>query len=361
MAAVMAITDVRQAIRWQYEHTTRAHAPCTARIVLAELAIMETDTVTGRRIADWPTPSLEDALPLRVAGALHHLFLTGDAPELGPVYAGALTDQAAIDAIVVDLVQRFDARLSPWLDGPPQTNEAGRGASIMAGLLWLAHQSGPGAAAGFELNEIGASAGVNTMLDRYRFDLGGVLVGPAASPMQIRPEWRGPPPPSGTVRIVAIRGSDIAPVDLADRTQALRLKAYVWADVPERMARIDAAIALAAERRPDLVQADAGDWVPAMLAEPQQEGVTRVLYHSIMWQYLPAATRASITAAMEAAGARATAERPLAWLRLETNRETFRHELSVRVWNGTLPQGSVWQFLAEAHPHGAWVEWRPPD
>ena len=345
----MAITDVRAAIRWQYEHTTRAFAPCTARVVLAELAIMQTDTETGRRIAGWARPSLEDALPLRMAGALHHLFLTGDAPELAPVYAGELTDQAAIDAIAGDLVQRFDARLSPWLDGPPQTNEAGRSASIMAGLLWLAERLGPR----FELNEIGASAGVNTMMERYRFDLGGVKIGPAGSPMQIRPDWKGPPPPAGPVEIVAIRGSDIAPVDLSDRDQALRLKAYVWPDAAERMGRIDAAIALAGQQRPDLAQADAGAWVPQMLARPQAQGVTRVLYHSIMWQYMPVATRAAITQAMEAAGQQATAERPLAWVRLETNRVTFRHELAVRYW----PDGASWVQLAEAHPHGAWVEW----
>src|SRR5690606_6126601 len=118
-------------------------------------------------------------------------------------------------------------------------------------------------------------------------DLGGVTVGPTDSPMQIAPDWEGPPPPAGDVEIVAIRGSDIAPVDLSDRDEALRLEAYVWADAAERMARIDAAIALAAQRRPDLVQGDAGTWVPQMLARPQDAGVTRVLYHSIMWQYLP--------------------------------------------------------------------------
>jgi hypothetical protein len=72
-----------------------------------------------------------------------------------------------------------------------------------------------------------------------------------------------------------------------------------------------------------------------------------------MWQYLPETTRHSITAAMEQAGAHATAERPLAWVRLETNRETFRHELSVRYW----PGGEAPALLSEAHPHGAWIAW----
>ena len=82
--------------------------------------------------------------------------------------------------------------------------------------------------------------------------------------------------------------------------------------------------------------------------------MTRVLYHSIVWQYLPETTQRSITAAMELAGSCATAEKPLAWVQLETNRETFKHELTVRCW----PGGGEPAFLAEGHPHGAWVEWR---
>ncbi|RZA13811.1 MAG: DUF2332 family protein, partial [Proteobacteria bacterium] len=117
--------------------------------------------------------------------------------------------------------------------------------------------------------------------------------------------------------------------------------------------RIDAAIALAAQKRPDLVEQDAGDFVAEMLTRPQQDGVTRVLYHSVMWQYLPKETRARITAAMEAAGKAATPDRPLAWVRLETNRQTFAHELTVRFW----PGGEEWTQLTQAHPHGAWVEW----
>ena len=351
---VMAIPEVDKAIQWQADHADKAGAPCTGRVVRAERAIMETETECGRRIREWQGLTLEAAMPLRIAGGIHHLYLTGDAPELGPVYAGEVTDQDEVDAIVVDLVQRFDARLSPWLDGPPQTNEAGRSASIMAGLLWLSQRLGPR----FELNEIGASAGVNTMMERYFYDLGGVHLGPADSPMRIVPEWRGDPPPQGEVEIVSIRGSDIAPVNLADPEQALRLKAYVWADAKERMQRIDAAIRLAGEKRPDLIEQDAGDFVADLVKRPQQEGVTRVLYHSVMWQYLPPLTRADISALMEEAGNTATSERPLAWIRLETNRQTFAHELTVKYWPaGDARLGYEWTQLTQAHPHGAWVEW----
>jgi hypothetical protein len=346
---IMEIAELDRAIDWQADHAERAGAPITARVIRAELAILETDTALARRLANWPGLSLEDALPLRLAGGLHWLQLSGEDRRLEPVYAGEVTEQAEIDRVVVQVAQAHDAVLLPWLDHPPQTNEAGRSSSLIAGLLWLAQRLGPR----FELNEIGASAGINTMMERYRYDLAGVPVGPADSPMRLAPEWRGGPPPVGPIEIVSIRGCDVAPVDLSNPAEALRLKAYVWADAHERIARLDAAASLAAQRPPLLERKDAGDFVNERLAAPQAEGVTRVLCHSVMWQYLPAETRSAITAAMEAAGARATPERPLAWVALETNRATFRHELTVRYW----PGGEQAAILAEAHPHGAWVQW----
>src|SRR5690606_8222895 len=168
----MEITDVREAIAWQADHAEKADAPRTARVIRAELAILDTATELGRRMTDWPGLSLEDAMPLRVAGGLHWLHLSGTDLRLGPVYDGSLADQATFDSIVARLAKDWDAVLCPWLDSPPQTNEAGRSASVMAGLLWLSQRLG----ARFEMNEIGASAGVNTMMERYWYDLGGVQV-----------------------------------------------------------------------------------------------------------------------------------------------------------------------------------------
>jgi hypothetical protein len=78
-----------------------------------------------------------------------------------------------------------------------------------------------------------------------------------------------------------------------------------------------------------------------------------MLFHSIVWQYIPPEGRARIEAAMEQAGSRATPERPLAWVMVETNRQTFRHELRTRYW----PGGEEAALLGEAHAHGAWVDW----
>src|SRR5690606_26556147 len=161
----------------------------------------------------------------------------GTDSALAGVYAGEVTDQAVVDEIVAGLAIKWDAELAPWLNHPPQTNEAGRSSSIMAGLLWLSQRLGPR----FEMLEIGASAGVNTMMERYRYDLGGTVVGPEDSPMLLKPDWRGPPPPVGEVEVTSIRGCDMSPVDLSVPAEALRLKAYVWADAHERMDRLEVA------------------------------------------------------------------------------------------------------------------------
>jgi hypothetical protein len=191
------------------------------------------------------------------------------------------------------------------------------------------------------------------MMGRYLFDLGGTKAGPDKSPMRITPEWRGSAPPANAVQVVAARGCDRAPVDLTDPQQALRLKAYVWPDAAERMARLDTAIAMAERTAPELQRADAAEFVRDMLTRPQPEGVTRVLFHTVVWQYLPEASKAAISQRMQAAGAAATRDRPLAWITVETNRATYAHELRIRYW----PGGEEAVHLANAHPHGAWIEW----
>jgi hypothetical protein len=76
--------------------------------------------------------------------------------------------------------------------------------------------------------------------------------------------------------------------------------------------------------------------------------------HSIVWQYVPEDQKARVTAAMEAAGARATPEHPLAWVSLEANRVLHIHEMTVRYW----PGGTEPVTVTRAHPHGASIEWR---
>ncbi|WP_137752665.1 DUF2332 domain-containing protein [Sphingopyxis sp. L1A2A] len=340
---------VRTAFANQVAYCRANDAPITARIVAALGALLNKPSSDfARRIADWKGAPLADALPLRAAGGIHALHLAGSAHELAPIYADA--DDINDAAIVAGVVSRHEAALLPWLDGPPQTNEAGRSSNFIAAMLWLADKGLPPR---FDCREIGSSAGINLMIDRYHYDLGGVHVGPRPGAMAFTPDWRGNHPPQHAIEFASLKGCDVAPVDLSDPAQALRLKAYIWPEHHIRFQRMAAAIAAATEAPPQLIHANAADFVEAELARPQADATTRVLMHSIVWQYVPADQQARITAAMEAAGARATAERPLAWIALEANRTVHHHELVVRHW----PGGAEPVKLGHAHAHGAWVEW----
>ena len=334
----------------QVAYCAQNGAPLTGRVLAAIGSLLASDAEGElfARLRSWQGRPLADALPLRVTGGIHALHLSGKAPELAPIYAGERADDAAV---IAGVIAGHEAALLPWLDGPPQTNEAGRSANFIAPMLWLAERGLP---ARFQCLEIGSSAGINLMLDRYRYDLGGVTVGPEEGVMAFRPEWRGsPPPPARDIAIVGTKGCDVAPVDLTDPAQALRLKAYIWPEHTVRFERMDAAIRAASERKPDIVRMNAADFVEAELAKPQEAGTTRMLMHSIVWQYVPEDQQARVTAAMEAAGARATPERPLAWVQVEADRTVHRHKLTVRYW----PGGGEEVQLAWSHPHGVDVEW----
>jgi hypothetical protein len=335
----------------QVVYCTRAGATVTARVVAA-LRDLLAQGEPGRlldTIRAWPGAPLADALPLRVAGGIHSLHLKGAEPALAAIYE----DRAGVDdaAIVAAAIRTHEAELLPWLDGPPQTNEAGRSSNFIAAMLWLTEQGLPPR---FECLEIGSSAGINLMLDRYHYDLGGVQVGPQPGAIQFKPEWLGSPPPARAIQLVSAKGCDVAPVDLTDPAQALRLKAYIWPEHAVRFERMAAAIAEAGKSPPDLVQMNAADFIETELARPQAAGTTRLLMHSIVWQYVPQDQQARVSAAMVAAGAKATPDRPLAWISLEANRVLHLHELVVRYW----PGGAEPVMLARAHAHGASIDWR---
>lgn len=253
------------------------------------------------------------------------------------------------DAAIRSAVLHHDAEIARWLDGPPQTNAIGRSALFVAALLTLAQRfSYP-----FELLEIGSSAGLNLLLNRYRYELGERRVGPASSDVVIAPVWHGASPPAADLRIASVAGCDVAPLDVRNEAEAERLLSYVWVDQHERLRQTAIAIDLLRADPPKLVQADAADFVEDCFASPQPVRTTRVLMHSIVWQYLPDATKARVTRAVERAGGTATLERPIACVAFEVERGVGLPVLTLRTWPG---DGKPVE-LATAHPHGAHVEW----
>ena len=134
----METTDPAEGIAWQAEHARQNGAPATARVVRAMLPLLKGRSEVGRRMAHWPGRVLEAAMPLRLAGGLHWLVLSGTDRRLEPVYAGKITEQDAVDRIVGEVVEDNDAVLAGWFDGPPQTNGTVRGGRRRAALAGAA-------------------------------------------------------------------------------------------------------------------------------------------------------------------------------------------------------------------------------
>ena len=99
-------------------------------------------------------------------------------------------------------------------------------------------------------------------------------------------------------------------------------------------------------------QEDAADWLERRLAAAPDRAA-HVVYHTIVRQYLAPGTRDRIGGAMEAAGARADAARPLAWLRFEPDGASPGAALAL-----TLRPGGETRLLARGDFHGRWVDWR---
>jgi hypothetical protein len=348
----MAEEQVRQAFAIQEHYCRSMDAPVYAAIAGAMAREVGPGTALARRLFDWAGEPTRDALSLRFIGGLHALVLAGADAELAQLFAGAVP-QERIAAVLERVMQSHEAALLPWLDGPPQTNEPGRSAALMCGLMEIARRHGPR----IEVIEIGSSAGLNLLIGRYGFDLGGTRVGPADAPVVLTPRWEGPAPEPVDVEVVAARGCDVAAMDATDPAVEARLSAYVWAEEPARLERLRAAIGMVRAHGVRLDLADAAAWVEARLAEPQAAGVTRVLMHSVVWQYLPEDTARRVRAAMLAAGERATVERPLGWVMMEPNRSVAHQVMRVMSWPGHAEP----TVLGVSHAHAKWIRYGASD
>ena len=338
--------EVRASFAEQALWCARLGSPFTARLCEALEAGLDRTSAVGARALAWPgdpSPSA-DALALRLCGGLHALVRSGEAPELAALYPPApLPDARRLRQALAPVLER-DALL-PWLGRAPQTNEVGRSAVLMAGLLVVAsrfHQP-------IELYELGASAGLNLQLDLYGYDLGGRAAGAADSAVRLSPDWNGPAPPAAAVRIVRRRGVDLHPLDV--RRDRDRLLAYLWPDQAKRLAVAQAALDIAAADPPPVDAGDAADWIEARLAPAGPAGVTRAVIHTVAFQYFPPPVQARIAGHVERVGAGATVESPLAWLRFEKLAAEDGYSLRLRTW----PGGEI--LLARAHPHASAIKW----
>jgi hypothetical protein len=236
-----------------------------------------------------------------------------------------------------------------------QTNEVARCAALLPAL-----PAGP-----LALIEVGASAGLCLLLDRFFYDWGTAQLGPPTSPVRLRCPVTGPAPlPSVMPAIAWRRGLDLAPVDVHDEAATRWLLACVWPDQHERRRRLEHALELGLAETPEVRKGDLVDDLPALLAEAPADAQL-VVFHSAVLAYV-ASERRQAFADLLAAGSRT---RDIVWISNEgpgivpgipdlgARKGGMRFVLGrTRLTRGRRVDHS----LALAHPHGADLRWVAP-
>lgn len=346
------VTAMVRRLRWQSVACREMGSPLYASL----LDQVADDVLDGGPCADAlagheqdPGPS---ALALRLMGAVHRLVLERRAPELAMFYpsVGGTADGDGSWPAFRRVVSEHGDDLGRLLDRPPQTNEVGRAASLVGGLLHVVDRwAGP-----VRLFEIGASAGLNLLADRFRVELtDGAGVGPVDSSVVLRDAWLGHRPPDVPLHVVERRGCDMEPVDPTTVEGRLRLTSYVSPDQLPRLQRLRGALEIASKVAAPVLRQSARDFVGDLQLRP---GTTTVVWHSIMWQYLDDQERSDVEARLVALGETADDDARLAHLALEPRRRTPTSDQEVLVVLRMWPGGEE-RILGSASAHGIPTTW----
>lgn len=203
--------------------------------------------------------------PTVILAALHDLALAGRAPALAAAYAAA-DGEAAAGAAVDTLLRMTDAVAALAANQQVRANETGRCAVLYPAIAEAARRVGAHAVG---LIDVGCSAGLNLNVDRVglAYDNGQAL-GDPSSPVRMSCAIVGdrPLPARAIPEVVARVGVDLDPVDVTDPDDARWLRACLPPDAPERIARLDAEMALVAAAPPLLLKGDAVEVLPSAFA-----------------------------------------------------------------------------------------------
>ena len=245
-----------------------------------------------------------------------------------------------------------------------QTNEVGRCAVLLPAFTTVAAEAGQPLA----LVDLGASAGLNLLFDRYGYDYGDRgTAGVAGSPVVLACEVRSGVLPDLSVPAVAYRaGLDQRPVDVDDDDAVRWLLACQWPQQLARFRRLRAAVQVA-RATPDRGRVAVGDVVGDLVETVRQvpETAHLCLYHSWVAAYLDEDRQRAL--AQVVAGI--AGDRPLSWVYAEQPYEVpglpmpappegqkVKGATAVVLvrFDGDRP---VARRLADVHPHGRWLHW----
>jgi len=181
-----------------------------------------------------------------------------------------------------DLLANVDAVRSIMLTHSTQTNEPGRCATLLPVFAQLPQP--------LALIEVGASAGLCLLPDFYAYDYGSRMVRPdetgTTPPVFSCSANATTPLPSTMPRIVWRAGLDLNPLDAANQEQAEWLETLVWPEQTQRLANLQAALKIAAVRRPRIEKADLLGGGLACLCGEAPKDATLVVFHTAVLVYV---------------------------------------------------------------------------
>jgi hypothetical protein len=198
------------------------------------------------------------------------------------VVGGTPPDFAGMRALLTDRREEVEAVL---LARRTQTNEPARCATLLPALAALPQP--------LALLEVGASAGLCLLPDRYAYDYGGGRrLGDGGPLLRCRVNERTPVP-ARLPEVVWRAGLDIDPVDVHDAERTAWLEACVWPGEGNRLETLRAALDVARADPPRLVAGDLRNDhdLPALAAEAPPDA-TLVIFHTAVLAYIPREGRA---------------------------------------------------------------------
>jgi hypothetical protein len=267
--------------------------------------------------------------PLRLLAGLHYLVLGGRAGWDDPLeqHRGFLSDFVATQGV--------------------QTNEVQRSWVLLPLLLRVAQRTG---AAAFDLVELGPSAGLNLVWDRYGYRYEAGEWGRDDAVLWFEGEERRPVPGDLLELEPRVRrrvGIDRAPIDVRSEAGARLLRSFVWAGQDERLRRLDQAVEAVRADPPELVRGDYVEQLPAVLAELPVDGLT-IIFQTASFGYIGDEGRARVRSVLEEAGQ----DRELAFISTGKPRDGEDWGLRIVYW-----PGGEREFAGHADYHGDWLRW----
>lgn len=238
--------------------------------------------------------------------------------------------------------ERGDELSAVMLTRRTQTNEVGRCATLLPALARLPEP--------LALIEVGTSAGLALLMDRYRYDYGGQILGnvQGSGPLLHCRVEGGVPIPDHVPTIVWRAGLDANPLDVTGDEDVAWLKCLVWPGQKEREERLIAAVEVARSDPPAVTKGDLLTDLPALVAQAPTDS-TIVVFHSAVLAYVDMPKRLAFSNLMDDLGVR--------WFSNEDAR--ILPDIHLPAHDGApfvlVENGS--RALAFTHPHGDWIHW----